>query len=173
MAKTPRPAQDEYASFYQGYVARVPDVDLVQYLTAQQGAFVQLLSAIPPAREAFRYAEGKWTIKQLVQHVIDSERVFAYRVLAFARGEQQPLPGFEENDYAAAATAAHRQLEDLILEFGAVRSATIQLLRSLEDADYDKRGTASGAGVTVRALAFIIAGHCAHHMAILRERYGA
>ncbi|MDX1407074.1 MAG: DinB family protein [Saprospiraceae bacterium] len=166
-----RPAQDEFAPPYQSYVARVPDTDLVQYLMQQREAFGTLLEGVSPDRESFRYADGKWTIKQLVQHVIDSERVFAYRILSFARGEDTPLPGFDENVYAAAGDAAHRSLHDLRSEFDVVRAGTIHLLRSLQEDDYLRRGTASGWEVTVRALAFIIAGHCAHHMAMLRERY--
>lgn len=166
-----RPGQDEYAAFYHKYVQLVPDGAIHETLSSQQIEFESMLSGVSLEREEFCYADGKWSVKQVVQHVIDTERVFAYRMLAFSRGDQTSLPGFDENAYAAAAPLSHRSLSALRLEFEAVRKSTHSLVDSLTPDQFIMRGKASDSPVSVRGLAFIIAGHCAHHMKILRERY--
>ena len=166
-----RPAADEYAPFYAGYVARVPDGDLLRTLTEQGRETVALLRTIPEQRGTHRYAPEKWSIKDVVLHMADAERVFAYRALRFARRDQTPLPSFDENEWARTAGADRRALSDLVNELELVRSATLQLLRGLDDEAVGQRGTASGKEMTTRAMAWIIAGHERHHVAILRERY--
>ena len=170
-ALVPRPAADEYAPFYAGYIARVPDGDLCATLGAQLVDTLTLVRGIPEARGADRYATGKWSIKQVLGHVIDTERIMSYRALRIARGDATPLPGFEQDDYVPAGEFDRRTLADLVEELVAVRHATIQLLRHLDPAALARRGTANGTPVSARALAYIIAGHERHHVAILRAKY--
>ena len=166
-----RPASDEYASAFQAYVGRVPDGDVMQQLRAQGERSRVLFAGIGESKGGFRYAPGKWTVKQVVNHVIDAERVFAYRALCIARNDLRPLPGFDENDYAGNAPASSLALRHLRNEFQAVRSATICLFRNLPEEAWLRRGRANQYEVTVRGLAFQIAGHERHHVKILRERY--
>ena len=166
-----RPAATEYAGYYEKYVSLVPGDDVIAVLSRQQADTRDLLRGIPEERAASRYEPGKWSIKELVGHMIDGERIFAYRALRFARGDATPLPGFDQDPYVAAANSDARTLDDLIDEFGHVRAATLSLLRSLDPEAWARRGTASEAEVSVRALAYIIAGHEAHHVRVLRERY--
>lgn len=166
-----RPAEGEFLPFYARYVARVPEGDINAILAEQAGETLALLRSVPADRSLHRYAPGKWSVRDLVQHVADTERVMAYRLLRIARGDSTPLAGFSEEDWAQVAGADRRDWLELVEEFEAVRAATIALLRGI-DADAARRhGTANGATVTVRALAYIIAGHELHHVAILRERY--
>lgn len=167
-----RPGSDEYAPFYAGYIAGVPEGDVVEFLDDQLNTMMSLLTGLSEAQGDHAYAPGKWTIKDVIQHVADAERIFAYRLLRIARGDATPLPGFEENAYAAQSGAARRTVADLAAEFASVRRATQSLLRSLTPETAVRRGTASGAAVSVRALAWMIAGHANHHLVILRERYG-
>jgi uncharacterized damage-inducible protein DinB len=166
-----RPEANEYAPYYEKYVSLVPDEDLVGTLGRQGAGTLALLRGLDEGRGAHRYAPGKWSVRQLVGHVNDAERIFSYRALAIARGDTQPLPGMEQEEWMAGADFDARTLSSLADEFEAVRSATLHLLRHLSDAAWARRGTASGNEVTVRALAYIIAGHEAHHVRILRERY--
>jgi hypothetical protein len=166
-----RPAADEYAPYYGRYIAQVPDGDLLATLTRQGAETAALLRAIPEQRGSHRYAPDKWSIKDVVLHIADAERVFAYRALSFARRDPTPLPSFDENAWAPRAGADRRQLANLVTELELVRAATLGLLRGLDDEQVGQRGTASGKEVTTRALAWIIAGHERHHVAILRERY--
>jgi hypothetical protein len=166
-----RPTPDEHAAFYAGYVARVPDGDLIATLERAGASMLALLRAVPREREQHRYAPGKWSIRELVGHCVDAERVFAYRTLAFARGDAHPLPGFDEQEWARASNAGERPLAELCADWEGVRAATVRLLRGLDGAALDRVGNASGWPVTVRALAWIIAGHAAHHRAVLEERY--
>ena len=162
-----RPAATEGA-----YIALVPEDDIIPAMEAQTRETEKILRSISEQKAAFRYAPDKWTIKTLVRHFTDAERIFAYRILSFARGEKQPLPGFEEGDYAAESAADERKLSDLIDEYRAVRSATLALLRGLSAAAWDRAGTANGKKVSVRALAFGVLGHERHHLSVLREKYG-
>lgn len=167
----PRPAVGEYLPYYDRYIERVPQGDVVAILAEQLGDTLALLRSIPAERSLHRYAPGKWSMRDLVQHMADTERVMAYRALTIARGDATPLPGFGEDDWARVAGADRRDWRDLIAELEAVRSATLAFLRGLDDDATSRRGSANGAAVTVRALAFIIAGHERHHVSILRERY--
>ena len=166
-----RPEATEYAPFYGTYVSKVPDGDLLETLEAQRREAQALLTAISEAKALHRYAPGKWSVKEVVGHLADSERVFCYRALRFARGDQTQLPGFDEKAYVPAGGFDARPVADLAAELDAVRRATIALLRSFDAAALARRGTANGKEVSVRALAYIIAGHERHHLAILRERY--
>ena len=170
-AVIPRPAADEYAPFYAGYIARVPDGDLCATLAAQLADTLTLVRGIPEARGADRYAPAKWSIKEVLGHVIDTERIMSYRALRIARGDATPLPGYEQVDYVPPGEFDRRTLADLVEELAAVRQATIQLLRHLDPAALARRGTANGTPVSARALAYIIAGHERHHVAVLRARY--
>lgn len=166
-----RPAVNEYAPYYDRYISLVPAGDVVDTLSRQLEETVATLRGISEEKADSRYAEGKWSIKELVGHVIDGERIFAYRALRFARNDQTPLPGFEQDDYINNARFGDYQLSELIEEFEHVRKSTLYLLRPLDAEAWSRQGTASDATVSVRALAHIIAGHEAHHMKILRERY--
>lgn len=166
-----RPESSEYAPYYEKYVSLVPDADLVETLRRQGAETLALLRSLGEGRGDHRYEPGKWSVKQLVGHVNDGERIFSYRVLAIARGDRQPLPGMDQEEYMAGVDFDARTLADLADEFEAVRNATLHLLRHLSPEAWARRGTASDNEVTVRALAYIIAGHEAHHVRVLRERY--
>jgi len=166
------PADTEYAPFYGTYVSLVPETDVVAALEGQPAQLRELASGITAERERFRYAPGKWSVREVIGHVTDAERVFGYRAFCIGRGERQALPGFDQDDYVATAGSDTRPLRDLIAEFAVVREANLLALRQLKDSDWDLTGNASGHPVTVRALAFIMAGHVRHHLRILQERYG-
>ena len=165
-----RPGKDECADFYQPYIAAV-DAPLLEALEGDAEAWRELLAAVAPDREGHRYAAGKWSVREVVGHVTDAERMFSLRTMAFARGDRSHFPSFDENAYAAASGADRRLLASLAEEFSAVRAATLVLLRSFEDDVWDRRGVASGYEFTVRSLAWIIAGHSLHHRRVLAERY--
>ncbi len=166
-----RPDANEYDLYYGKYISLVPDGDVVATLSQQLDETLTLLRGLSVAQADSRYALDKWSIKEVVGHVIDTERIFGHRVFRFARNDQTPLPGFEQDDYVRAADFGNRQLDDLAAEFEHVRRANLYLLRSLDDAAWLRRGVASGSEVSVRALAYIIAGHERHHMHIVRTRY--
>jgi uncharacterized damage-inducible protein DinB len=166
-----RPAAGEYAPFYAGYITGVPDGDLLDVLRAQQADTVALLSRVDDEKAKHRYAEGKWSIAEVLGHVIDGERVFTYRAMTFARGDTAQLPSFDENAWAAVSNAGQRSMRSLLDEYQAVRAASIELFRGFGDAEFARSGVASKNPVTVRALAYIVAGHERHHVRILRERY--
>jgi uncharacterized damage-inducible protein DinB len=166
-----RPDASEYAPFYHGYVSAVPDGDLVALLREGGREMRAALSAVPEERGGFRYAEGKWSIRDVIGHMIDAERIFTYRALRIARGDATPLPGFEQNDYVAAAGSNSRTIASLVEELAAVRESTVQLFQSLPDDAWVRRGVASGKEISVRAMAYIVAGHARHHFSVLRERY--
>jgi hypothetical protein len=167
-----RPAATEYAPFYAGYIAGVPDGDPVALLRDGGAELDAVLRGIPESRGGFRYAEGKWSIREMLGHVIDAERIFTYRALRIARGDVTPLPGFEENDYVRAAGSDSRTIADLADELRTVRDGSVRLFTSLPEEAWSRRGNASGKDVTVRALAWITVGHATHHLRMLRERYG-
>jgi hypothetical protein len=166
-----RPEPNEYASYYERYISLVPDADLVETLERQGAETVALLRGLSEEQGQHRYEPGKWSVKQLVGHVNDGERVFSYRALSIARGDRAALPGMEQDEWMAGVDFDARTLASLTDEFEAVRAATLQLLRHLSPEAWARRGTASDNEVSVRALAYIIAGHEAHHVRILRERY--
>ncbi len=167
-----RPAGDEFAPFYAPYVAAVPDGDVVHTLHEQGARMRAALASVPPEREGHRYAEEKWSVRELVAHVADAERIFAYRLLRIGRGDATPLPAFEENSYAAASGADRRPLAEIAEEMESVRAATLTLVRGLPAEAWTRRGTASEVPVSARALAWILAGHAEHHLRVLRDRYG-
>jgi uncharacterized damage-inducible protein DinB len=166
-----RPAADEHSAFYGKYVARVPDGDLVGQLGEQVSETAALLRSVPEERADFAYAPGKWTVKEVIGHMIDVERVMAYRAVRFARNDTTELPGFDENLWAANAKFGARTIGDLIDELEVVRAATIHFAKHLSAEEQTRRGKANGQEVSVRALMYIIAGHERHHAALLRERY--
>ena len=168
---TARPEKSEYPIYCEGYVSRVPDGDIVGTLGKQLDETLALIHSIPEARGDFRYAEGKWSIKELIGHVIDSERVFAYRALRFGRGDQTPLSGFEQDDFVRGADFNKRSLNDLADEYEHVRRSTMSLFGNLDENAWNRRGSANNNEVTVRGLAFIVAGHERHHVEILKTRY--
>ena len=168
----PRPAEGEFAPFYAGYIAKVPDGDIGKFLETQLREVRALLSTIPEGRGGHQYAPGKWTIKEVVGHICDAERIFSYRVLRIARGDATPLPGFDENLYVPAGNFGKRTMASLVDEVVQVRDSTLALVRTLDAEAGARRGEASGKSVTARAMVWIIAGHMAHHVGILRERYG-
>lgn len=167
-----RPGQDEYSPYYQLYVECVPDGDLLAMLGEQLNEVRAVVAGIGEDRAAEPYAPGKWSTKDVLLHIADTERVMAYRALRVARGDTTPLASFEQDDYVRSAGADGRSLESLVAELAAVRAATIELLRNLDAEELARLGTASGHPVSARALAFIIAGHERHHMRILREQPG-
>ena len=168
-------ADDEHAPYYGRYVGRaqeaVGDGDAVAHLAAQGERTAALLRGVSPERAGFRYEPGKWSVREVVGHVADTERIMAYRVLRIGRGDDTPLPGFDQDVFMAASGFDARTLPDLADELAAVRRATLALVSHLDDAALARRGTASGNPVSVRALVAIIAGHELHHLAILEERY--
>lgn len=167
-----RPGDDEYAPFYGRYIRRVPDGDVIQVLALQFETSRALLASVTAVQARYRYAPEKWSVKEVVGHLSDTERVMAYRALRIGRGDTVPLAGFDENDYVRAADFDTRTLGSILDEWAAVRQATLRLLEGLPPAAGPRRGEASGHPVSVRALAYIIAGHELHHRALLHERYG-
>ncbi len=166
-----RPQSSDYAPYYAKYVSLVPEGNFLDLLESQLREMNRLLKPLTGEQAEFRYAPGKWSIKESLGHVNDAERIFAYRMLRIARGDQTPLPGFEQDDYVKTANSTARKLSELLEEFTAIRRATITLAGSLDDASWLRRGNASGKEISVLALAFIIAGHVLHHRVILEERY--
>ena len=169
--RTTKPGSGEFTPYYQSYIDEVPSGDVVATLEAQRKETAALLAGAAAAKADFRYAPGKWSVKEIVGHVADAERVFAYRALRFARGDATPLPGFNENAWVPAGNFGARTLADLATELAAVRDGTLALARSLDDAAAAGRGTANGKEISVRALVWITAGHERHHLRVLRERY--
>ena len=166
-----RPDKGDYALYFEKYVALVPSGDFLEILEGQQRELVRLLSPLTDQQAEFRYAPGKWSIKETLGHVNDAERIFAYRLLRIARGDQTPLSSFEQDGYILTGNFSARTLSDLLQEFSTVRAASVSLVRSLDDAAWLRRGISSQKEVSALALAFIIAGHERHHRIILEERY--
>ena len=167
----PRPDEFEHLPYYRKYVDLVPDGDLVQMLRTQLDETLSMVRGLREEQGGHRYAPSKWSVREVLGHVIDTERVFAYRALRIARGDATPMEGFDENAYAAASAADTRTLADLADELEHVRLGNVAFFRALKDEALGRRGTANGAEVTVRALAWILAGHELHHRGLLRERY--
>lgn len=168
----PRPRPDEYAPHFQSYVDRVPDGDVLATLERQGSTTAALFAGVGEARAGYQYAPGKWAVRRVLQHVVDGERLFAYRALCLARGETASLPGFDEDLYAANDGSSGRRLADITAEFVVVRAATLALFRGFDAAAWARRGTANGRPASVASLPWITAGHELHHLAVLRERYG-
>jgi len=173
MKKIPfrRPSPDEYGTYYQTYISKVETGDIFQTLEDAKASVAAFFENLPAEKWGHRYAPGKWSIKEVLQHLIDGERVFAYRALRIARNDTTPLPGFDENLFAETCHADRRTPASLIAEYKAVREATVHLFNSLEEEDLDRIGTASNHPASPLAIAFIIAGHEQHHLGVIRERY--
>lgn len=168
----PRPAPTEHTPYYATYLSKVPDGDLLKILEDQRRETQALLAGVSDAKAMHRYAPGKWSVKEVIGHIADTERVFSYRALRFARADETPLPGFDEKAWTPAGRFDGRPLKDLAAEFDVVRRATIALFAGMDAEALAGRGTANNNSITVRAIAWIIAGHERHHVGILHERYG-
>lgn len=171
MPQISKPHADEHAPYYATYIRLVAD-DVFGQLESQARTTPQLFAGLSEDKGLHRYAPGKWSVKEVIGHMADAERVFAYRALRFARADQTDLPGFDENSWVLAGCFDRRPVRELVGEFAAVRAATLALFSSFDADALLRRGTANGTPASVRALAAIIVGHEAHHVAILRERYG-
>jgi hypothetical protein len=171
MPRTSRPGEGEYAPYYGKYIALVPAGDICQVLRETGQGLLELLRHVPESGADYAYEAGKWSIKEVIGHIADTERVFGYRALRFARGDATPLPGFDENQWVPPGRFGDRALAHITSEFAAARAATIALLEGLPEEAWTRRGEANGQGVSVRALACIIAGHALHHQQLLVERY--
>ena len=166
------PAADEFAPFYAGYVARVSGVTTpVEELQAQRVRLMQELSSLTDDDARFRYAPGKWSVKEMIGHLADAERIFAYRLLRVARGDQTPLPGWEENAYVETAGSDARPLAELLHDWAAARASTLALVVGMPADAWQRRGTVNDGSMTARALVYITLGHVEHHRAVLRDRY--
>ena len=165
-----RPQANEIADYYLPYVAYVPD-DFLGYLRNSAQEIDAYMQALPEERLTYAYAEGKWSIAEVLVHIIDAERVFAYRALRIGRGDSTPLAGFHQDDYVPTSRANERSKESLIAEFETVRSATLSLYDQFNEEDLNRIGQASGYPISPRALGFIIGGHAAHHLKVLKEKY--
>ncbi|MGE4347776.1 MAG: DinB family protein [Flavobacteriaceae bacterium] len=165
-------SKSEYPEYYQGYLKNIePNSDLFEELEASHHYFIKFVQDIPLEKHDYRYDTGKWTIKEIIQHLIDSERIFAYRALRFSRNDKTELPGFDENNYVDYSNGNQRHLKDLLMEFSLVRHTTLALFKSFSEVAMNRNGIASGHKVSVRALGFIIIAHQEHHKKVFQERY--
>ncbi len=171
MITIPRPDKNEYFEYYDKYIQLVPTGNLLEQYQSVFDANKKLILSLNEEKLNFRYAEGKWCIKEILMHLADGERVFGYRALRFARNDATPLSGFDENLYAPESKAAGRKIEDIMREFSAVRTASIELFKSFDDEILKRRGKANNKEISVRALAYTILGHELHHFNVIKERY--
>ena len=169
--KIARPRIGEFDSYYERYVSLVEDGDIVSTLNNQIAETLRLLGEINEEKAGFRYAPGKWSVKELLGHIIDTERIFAYRALRIARGDTTPIEGYEQDDYIENAEFDKCRLADLAEEFALVRKSNVLMFQSLSETAWHRRGVANDCEITVRALAYISAGHELYHLDILKERY--
>jgi DinB superfamily len=165
-----RPARSEYADFYATYIAKVSDGDVIAFLSTQPAAYRKLLGSLSDEAASARPQPGKWNLKEIIGHLCDAERIQSYRALRFARGDPKELHGFEQDDYVREAHSDARSLSELLDEFEGIRSSTVALLKSFPPGIEQRSGVANGAPVTVRAMAYIIAGHTQHHYELLKGR---
>ncbi|HRG88965.1 MAG TPA: DinB family protein [Chitinophagales bacterium] len=165
------PAPTEYEGHFGNYINLTQTSDLLAALQADNENFAAFIKQIPADKLDYRYAEGKWTIREIITHITDAERIFAYRALRFARNDKTALPGFEENDYVPESNATNRSIESLLAEYSIVRQSTIALLQNLSPDMLLRQGTASNYHISVRALGYTILGHTLHHQQVIRERY--
>ncbi len=169
--KTSQVLAVEYTNFFEPYMSKVGEVDLIEELEISVHRLIKFVQNIPMDKFDYVYAEGKWTIKDILQHIIDAERIFSYRALRMARRDKTPLPGFDEDDYATIANGSKRTIIDLLTELAVVRQATLSLFKTFVDDDLMQIGIASNNPISVRAIGFIIIGHQNHHQQIFSERY--
>ena len=167
-----KPSDTEYASYFGRYVDLVPDGEILGTLAGQISGTLSTLRGVSDEDSLKRYAEGKWSIRKVVGHMIDTERIFAYRALRIARNDQTNLPGFEQDDYIPAAQFDRRPWPGLLEEFEAVRHSNVLMFRGLHEEAWKRQGMSNGKLLSVRAAAYVIAGHERHHMKVLREQYG-
>jgi DinB family protein len=167
----PRPAADESAPFYHGYIAEVSGENIAEQLAVQLSEVEGLFACIDDKAGLARYTPGKWSIKEVLGHLADVERIFAYRLLRITRGDPTPLPGFDENAYVPAGRFDARPLQSLMDEFRVVRQGTVALVQGVPHECWGQRGEASGKPISARALAYIMVGHVSHHLRVLRDRY--
>ena len=165
------PTPEEYGNNMASYVQQARTEDLIEGLTASYVYITGMVQGLTEEQLLYRYAEGKWSIKQVMVHLIDAERIFSYRALRFARQDKTELPGFEENLYAQTSKADARDINSIIAEYTSLRTATIELFKSFDEEALQQRGIASGKEVSVRAIGYMILGHEVHHQKIIRERY--
>ncbi|MBP1224558.1 DinB family protein [Flavobacterium sp. 1355] len=163
--------ENEYSGHFVTYIKEAGDGKLIEELEISLHDFIRFVQNIPMDKFDYRYAEGKWTIKDIIQHIIDTERIFAYRALRFSRFDKTPLPSFEENDYANNTNSNGRSIQELLTELSAVRHSTLLFYKSLSEEQLKAIGTASNNPISVRALGFVIIGHQKHHQKIFEERY--
>ena len=166
-----RPESTEFAPYYSNYISLVDGNDVLRTLDGQPAEVRKLVADLPEEKGTFAYADGKWTIKELLSHIIDGERIFSYRVLRISRGDTTPLEGFEQDNYIATSNANNRSFADLLEEFELQRRSNLLMVNNISDEGSKRIGTASDNPVSVRALTYIMAGHATHHINILRERY--
>ncbi len=166
-----RPAPGECAEYYRGYIDQVPDGDILELLSWSLDETLSTLEEVPPERRDYRYQPGRWTLREVVGHIVDTERIFAYRALRFARADTNELAGMEQDDYVRHGRFERRPWDDLLEEFESLRESNLALFRSFEEEEMDRGGVASGHPVTVRALLWILAGHERHHLGVIREKY--
>lgn len=166
-----RPDLSRVPEWYHNYINLVEEHNLMEALRNQASSFSQFLETLPEEKRDYRYGEDKWTIKEMLQHIIDAERIFSYRALCFARKDTTPLPGFDENSYAANSKAAGRNWNEMVIEFKTVRQSTQILFDSFDKEQLETSGTASGKSIYVLAIGFIIVGHINHHTTVIKERY--
>lgn len=166
-----RPAENDYAPYYKGYIEKIKGDDILNILLNQTKECQSVFNSFSVNKGNYKYAPGKWSVKEVIGHIMDTERVFTYRALCIARGEKQPLPGFEQDNYVKEGKFNRRTLDDIIYEFRLMREGNLLMFRNFDQEMLNRRGNASGFDVTVNALLFMIAGHAQHHMDILKERY--
>jgi uncharacterized damage-inducible protein DinB len=166
-----KPLSGEYSDGLAPYIVAAPQGDVLALLQAQLSDVMEIYTGLSEAQAAYRYAPGKWSLKDLLQHLSDAERIFAYRCLRIGRGDATPLPGWEENDYALTAKADARSLVDLLADFQVTRQASLALFRSLPEEAWALKGTSNGRTLSARAVPFVCLGHAAHHLQVIRERY--
>jgi uncharacterized damage-inducible protein DinB len=166
-----KPPVTEYPPYYHTYIGKVTHNNLVEALKESSRDFISFLQSIPAEKHNYKYAEGKWTIKEIVGHIIDGERVFMYRALRFSRNDATPLPGFDENEWTPQSNAANRSMESLMEEYETVRKSSIAFFNGITDEMSKRKGKANGHDITVRALGYILPGHEMHHMQVIKERY--
>jgi len=166
-----RPEKSEYDPYYEKYISLIIDNDIVPVLAGQMTELQDIFAAVPEEKGTYAYDEGKWTIKEVLSHLIDGERMFAYRVFRIARGDRTPIEGFEQDGYIENSHANDRTFSELLDEMNLLRRGNVLLFKNLSDADWIRTGIANNVEVSVRALAFVMVGHIRHHMTILRSRY--
>lgn len=166
-----RPDQNEYAPYYNQYISLVPQTEILEYLNQQLDETIKLFSGVSEEKAMFRYAPDKWSVKEVLGHIMDGERIFAYRALCISRGEKISLPGFDQNGYIANANFDKLKLTDIVEEFVALRESNLKMFGNFSEEMWTRRGIANKNEVTVRAVAYILAGHAMHHLNVIRERY--